>query len=614
MSVVDEIRQRLDIVDVVSGYVPLQKAGRNFKASCPFHSERHASFFVFPERQSWHCFGACGTGGDIFSFVMRKEGLDFGQALRLLAEKAGVSLSTPMSQSIDDERRQKLFRINEAAAGYYHHLLFKASTSKAARDYIAQRGLSTQIVEKFQLGFSPDSWEALKTYLLSNGYEETELITAGLITGRDDGRSYDRFRNRLMFPIRDAQGSVIGFGARALDDSLPKYLNSPQTPVFDKSSSLYGIDQAKKAIRQNNLAIIVEGYMDVLTAHQYGSEDVVASMGTSLTEKQLVMLKGLTRNLVLALDADAAGEEATLRSAETVGQVLSDKVIPVPMWSGVVRYENVLDTQVKVIALPRGKDPDEVIREDPSLWRQLIVGALPLVDFAFNIVATNINLNSVEDKSSVADKLLPLISEIKDPIRQSHYIQKLARLLRVDEHDLRDILKRIRGATGKQKSNKKTGGGIPKIPASFLSSPVEEYCLALLLQYPGLKSEATQISPDYFERSENRELFLQWYRASDSNFVEDNLDSSLNEYSGQLMAKAFPPSLRESEKERRKVLNSCILRLREKLIRNLEAKKGELLALEAEAGGKMADVAKLEEQGTENSIQLKEIFSKQRGY
>ena len=235
MSVIDEVKQRLDIVELVSEYVSLQKSGRNFKALCPFHAEKHPSFFVFPERQSWHCFGACGTGGDIFSFTMKKEGLDFGQALRLLAEKAGVTLVAPSSveKGAEAEKRDRLFRIHEAAAEYYHYLLLNASAGKTARDYIAQRGLSSQTIKNFQLGFSPEGWEALEQYLVGKGYEEAELVAAGLVLERDGGGSYDRFRNRLMFPIRDVQGNVLGFGARALDESLPKYLNSPQTLIFD---------------------------------------------------------------------------------------------------------------------------------------------------------------------------------------------------------------------------------------------------------------------------------------------------------------------------------------------------------------------------------------------
>src|SRR4030042_1111967 len=377
MSVIDDVKQRLDIVHVVSEYTELQKSGRNYKASCPFHSEKTPSFFVFPERQSWHCFGACGTGGDVFSFIMKKEGVDFGQALQLLANKAGVPLVAPTTpeRQTQNKERERLFEINEATAEYYHHVLQSSSKGETARGYVAQRGLSAETTANFQLGFAPEGWDTLKQYLKGKGYGEAELLAAGLLVEKDDRNNYDRFRNRLIFPIRNIQGKVIGFGGRALDDSLPKYLNSPQTPVFDKSSSLYGIDRAKTAIRQNDLAIITEGYMDVLTAHQYGYTNVVASMGTAMTDKQLTILKGLTRNLILALDADAAGEEAVSRSGEMV-----DKMLPVPPeFYGWVKYEDAHNAEVKILILPQGKDPDEVIMGNASQWQKLITDAKPRV-------------------------------------------------------------------------------------------------------------------------------------------------------------------------------------------------------------------------------------------
>jgi DNA primase len=288
MSVITEVKQRLDIVELVSEYVTLQKAGRNFKALCPFHSEKHPSFFVFPAQQSWHCFGACGTGGDIFSFIMKKEGIDFGQALRLLAQRGGITLG-PLEApgKAVDEKKERLFQINEAATEYYHHLLSSTKAGEAARSYLARRKVMPETIKEFRLGFSPDAWETIKDYLLGKGYTEKELVEAGLIIEKEEGGSYDRFRNRLVFPICDIQGRVTGFGARVLDDSLPKYINSSQTSIFDKSSSLYGVDRAKSAIRKENLAIIVEGYTDVLTAHQHSWQNVVGSMGTSLTGKQV---------------------------------------------------------------------------------------------------------------------------------------------------------------------------------------------------------------------------------------------------------------------------------------------------------------------------------------
>ena len=238
MSVIDEVKQRLDIVEVVSESVPgLKKAGRNFKAPCPFHTERTPSFFVFPDRQSWHCFGACGTGGDVFSFVMSKEGVDFGEALRILARRAGVTIASP--QRVEGQKEEQRLRdINEAASEYFHGLLLHSRAGQLAQSYLAQRGISAKTIDDFQLGLSPDGWEVLREQLTGRGYGEDEVLAAGLLVEKEQGRVYDRFRQRLMFPIRGADGKVLGFGGRALDDSLPKYINSPVTPVFDKSSTL----------------------------------------------------------------------------------------------------------------------------------------------------------------------------------------------------------------------------------------------------------------------------------------------------------------------------------------------------------------------------------------
>ena len=613
MSVINEIKEKLDIVEVVSDYVPLQKAGRNFKASCPFHTEKHASFFVFPERQSWHCFGACATGGDIFSFVMKKENIDFGQALRLLAERASVSLPVLVQQTaVEDKESEKLLQINEAAAEYYHHLLLNTSTGKMAMDYITGRGLLLNTVKDFELGFSPNTWEAIRQYLMGKGYVETELKAAGLVTEGNEGSVHDRFRNRLMFPIRNARGRVTGFGARALDESMPKYLNSPQTLVFDKGNSLYGIDRARDAIRRKGLVVIVEGYMDVLMAHQNGWESVIASMGTSLTEKQITIVKKLTRNLVLALDADFAGEEATLRSVEVMSQVLDKKVVPVPTWRGFVRYENVLDAEIRVISLPQGKDPDDVIRENPALWAQLVEEALPLVDFAINVVAAKADLASARDRSLAVDKLSPLISEIKDPVRRSHYLQKLAGLLKIDERVLIDALRGFQTDRRKQMVSSKAQRPVSEGSVPLVANPLEEYCLALLLQYPEFEAESDGLSLDYFERSENREILSRWQQSADLDSVKAGLDVALQEHLEHLLARVFAPGIREIEGERRKTLDACILRLRENWLRSLEAKKEELF-VGVDEGGVTAQLAKLDEQGKEVSIQLKDVFDRQRG-
>ena len=588
MSVITEVKQRLDILELVSEYVTLQKAGRNFKALCPFHSEKHPSFFVFPAQQSWHCFGACGTGGDIFSFIMKKEGVDFGQALRLLAQRVGVTFSPREAASkVEDEKKERLFKINEAATEYYHHLLLSTKVGEAARNYLARRKVMPETIKDFRLGFSPDAWETIKNYLLGKGYTEKELVEVGLIIEKEEGGSYDRFRNRLMFPICDIQGRVTGFGARVLDDSLPKYINSPQTSIFDKSSILYGLDRAKSAVRKRNLVIIVEGYTDVVTAHQHGWQNVVGSMGTSLTEKQVEGIRRLTNNITLALDADLAGEEATLRG------------------KAILAYSN---AEANVILLPPGKDPDEVIREDPALWQKLVEQAMPILDFAFQSVVSKVDINKAKDKSLAVQKLLPSIYEIKDPVQQSHYLKKLARELKIEESAIKAALWESKAGRKRPQLSKPTEQS--RLARQLVSSRIEEHCLALLLQFPELRPLARELSPEHFESTENREVFVKWQHSSDISDLESKLDTSLLEHLYYLVNENFPPAIRENERTRHRDLANCILRLQEKLFRKLEIEKEATLEIEREKGGISSELSKLEEQGINSGQQLQDVFVK----
>jgi DNA primase len=579
MSVIDEVKQKTDIVEVIGQYTSLKKAGRNLTALCPFHSEKRPSFFVYPEQQSWHCFGACSTGGDVFSFIMKKENADFGEALRLLAQTAGVTIPSRSETDSRKDERERLYQANEVAAQYFHNSLLNAPAGKKARSYLASRGFSLETIAGFHLGFSLNSWEALKQYLLEKDYTGSELLEAGLIVAMEDGKTHDRFRNRLMFPISDARGRTIGFGARVLDDSLPKYLNSPQTPVFDKSGNLYGLHLAAPAIRQQNQAVIVEGYMDVITAHQNGFTNVVASMGTSVTEKQVSALKRLTRNIILALDADAAGEEAMLRS---------------------VGYENTIEAEVKVIILPEGRDPDDVIKEDAEAWQHLLEEASPVIDYTFNMVTSKLDMTAPKDKSFSVERLGPIVLEIKDLVRQAHYKQKLARLAGVTERTLEATLNRIKPTRRAKELNQEV---VARAVQPLLSRPTEDYCLALLLLHPELKSRSQSLLPEYFENSENREIFLAWQQAENLQSLKDKLDTAIWEHFDALINKKILDSRIEER------YNKSVLRLREEFLKSLERKKGAVLTQEAEAGGTAAELAKLEEQGIEISVQLGEIFT-----
>lgn len=581
MSVVDEIKERLDIVDVVSGYVPLRKAGRNYKGLCPFHTEKTPSFIVFPEGQNWHCFGACGSGGDVFTFIMKIENMEFAEALRFLARRAGVELRPRTeAQVAEDKQKERLREINEAAARYFHNLLLNSSEGQIARSYLTKREINQETINRFQLGYALDDWQALSDHLRGRGYKRDDILAAGLIVEREDKSGhYDRFRGRLMIPIRDIRGYAIGFGARALDDSQPKYLNSPQTPLFDKGSVLYGLDLAKEAIRDEGLAVIAEGYMDVLTAHQNGFKNVVASMGTALTEAQLRLLKRLTKSFVLALDADVAGSEATLRGLEVAKEALDRRLVPVPTWRGLIRYEHRLDADIRIAVLPQGKDPDEIIRENAEEWAKLVREALPVVDYYFSMVTTGLDLDSPKDKSAAVRQLLPVIQESGDKVEQTHYLQKLARLVRIDE---RVLLREM----GRRASRVSEGEKGPPSPLPSSASKLEEYCLILLLREPDLlwplddlmaSIASDPLRDEDFSRVEDREIFAslrRWANGEhefDLDAFRSALDTNLHErfdLLAQLLAETtFPP-----EDELEDDVAKCVLRLRERRLRNQSEK------------------------------------------
>ncbi len=602
MGVIDEVKQRLDIVDVVSDYVTLHKSGRNFKALCPFHTEKTPSFFVFPERQSWRCFGSCASGGDIFAFVMKKEGIDFGEALRLLAQRAGVTLAPKGKERAEEGER--FYHINEAAALYYHNLLLKAKGAEIARSHLERRGVSAEMVQVFQLGFSPDSWDALLKHLVNGGYGEDELLAAGLVMEREGGGRRDLFRNRLIFPIRNEQGRVVGFGGRALDETLLKYLNSPQTAVFDKSGVLYGLDRAKGAIRGQGLAIIVEGYMDVIAAHQFGMTNVVASMGTSVTPRQIDLIRRLAANLTLALDADAAGDGATLRGLEIARKAFSQRLTSMSDWLG---GTSKLRGGLKITLLPRGKDPDEVLRESPEEWQRLVEEALPLADYFFEAVTSRLDLTREEDRALAAERLLPFISEMEDGVERELYLKRLAGLVGVDEKTLQTRAAELRPTKGERA---KRVVSLP--PSQLLRHPVEEYCLSLLLQHPQLRAIGEQFSAEDFEGTENRELFLAWRDSPDEETLRQILDVNLREHFESLMNRELPPA---SERELETALVDHLRRLREERLRRLKVVEGVLIS-EAESEGDKnvikEQVETLLQSGLEVTAQLKRLFEKEK--
>lgn len=446
MTAVDDIKSRLDVVDYISQTVKLRRTGKNYIGFCPFHpNSRTPAFVVFPDSGTWRCFGQCNEGGDIFKFVMKKEGWDFPQTLQYLAQRTGVVLEPLTPQKKEHEDKLDTLRgILEQAVVFYRHHLSQTPAGKPALDYLHKRGLTDETIESFGLGYAPDSWDALLNHFTAKGISPDDLLEVGLVTERgESGGFYDRFRNRILFPIQDANGRMAGFGARILDpNDVPKFLNSPQTTLFDKGRLLYGMDKARKAIRASNQAVIVEGYLDVILLHQAGFTNTVSPMGTALTEDQLRMLKKFSRQIVLALDADAAGEKATLRGLEVARQAL-DRTAEISSDAsgifdarGLVRTEARLQADLRVTTIPEGMDPDEVVLRNPEEWSDILAKAQPIVVHVMDALAANRNLDDAKTKADIASEILPLIEDVPNPIERDTYRQRLARLLRIDESTL----------------------------------------------------------------------------------------------------------------------------------------------------------------------------------
>ena len=430
MSVTDEIKARIDIVAYVQQYVPLKKAGNTWKACCPFHAERTPSFVVNPDRQSWRCYGACAEGGDIFNFAQKFHGWSFTEALEELGKQAGVEVrqQTP-EQRAQYERLDTLRGLMQAAADGYHHALVNPQDAGAtsALQYVHEkRGLNDTTIQGFGIGYAMPGWQNMLEHLQMLGYTQDQIIEVGLAVKNENGRVYDRFRNRLMIPIRDERGRVIGFGARALDpDDNPKYLNSPQTTLFDKSRTLFALDAAKSAIRDTETAVIVEGYMDAIQAYQAGFHNVVAQMGTAMTETQVRALAKLAKKLVLALDSDAAGQSATRRSLEVARQTLQ------------ADYGGKLSLDMRILSIPGAKDPDDLIREAPESWAALVATAVPVAEYVIQQETSALPEHAtVQERQAAARRVLPLLLASEDNLYRKDNLQKLALKLRIGEADL----------------------------------------------------------------------------------------------------------------------------------------------------------------------------------
>ncbi len=553
MSAIDEVKSRVDIVDLIGESVSLQKAGRNFRALCPFHQEKTPSFHVSPDRQTWHCFGACGTGGDIFSFIMTQQDIEFGEALRQLADRGGVTLPDRRDPK-ETDRDERLLQANEAAAAYYHNALLHSEDGAGARDYLVERGLDGATIEAFQLGMSPDTWESLRTHLTERGFTPDELLAAGLLVESERG-GYDRFRGRLMFPIRDQRGRVVGFGARAMavdgeeTTGAPgaKYINTPQTSLFDKSGILYALDRAKDAIRREKSVIVVEGYMDVIAAHQHGITNVIASMGTALTERQIKELERFRSKILLAMDADSAGIEATLRALQEAGNAGAMRAGPAVVHPAELGDEEFSSraiewtrdalkrASVNFFVIPLlGKDPDEMIRADRAAWDNAVASAKPFTDHIFDTVAGRKDLTQPRERSELMAELIPVVRLIEEPIFRAHYEQRLARLAQIDEDVLRGELRKPLARPSRR------GQAAPSQAPPARREPAEEFLLALLLRHPDLRPEAKSIAQEVFLLSEHRAIFHAWLDTSDVESVREALPEDLAPHLERVLGRELP--------------------------------------------------------------------------
>ncbi len=574
-----EIKSKLPVIDVVGETVALKRAGSAYKGLCPFHAEKTPSFIVSPDRESWRCFG-CGEGGDIFTFLMRRDGIDFREALSRLAEKAGVELSAQTAK--EDRYRKRLRDALEAAIAWYREVLLRTPQAEKARAYLEERGLTSETLEHFSIGYALTNWGALTSRLISRGFKDEELISAGLASPSNRGGVIDKFRGRIIIPIRDASGRAVGLGGRIMPGAEgPKYLNSPAGPLFDKSHILYGLDLAKATIRREKLTVIVEGYTDVMAAHQAGFTNVVASLGTALTKGQVEQALKYADEVALAYDVDLAGETATQRG-------LLEELVPVA-------------DKFRVIRIPAEKDPDEFVRNDPEGWRRAVAERTELMEYWIQQVTTTVDIQSVGGRREVTSVILPIIKRFNSPVEQSLYLQRLGRLVNVDEKVLREALAREPVRRAARAAPVPVGPGIA--PANPLGpDPLEREALGLLLRYPALIAELTPEEPLPFHDAAATALIVAWKaRVSEGPATAADLETFVGgldpataglarELLGYLAANGNSTPLEPGEA--RNELRTCLLRLQKGRVAE-DMHDAQLLLVEAQREGDQEQVQAL---------------------
>lgn len=539
-KILEDILGRVDIVELISGHLQLKKAGRNFKANCPFHHEKTASFMVSPQRQIYHCFG-CGESGNAFKFLMRHERMEFPEAVELLAKKTGINL--PKSDSPQVARQaslsSQLYKINELAAGFYENNLGPAN-SPAAWNYLINRGINLQTIKEFRLGLSGNSWDGLINFLRNKNVPLSLLESAGLILPKESGGYYDRFRNRIVFPVFDIHSHVIGFGARVTDSSLPKYINSPETPVYTKGRNLFGLNLSKDFIRDCDCAVIVEGYLDFIMPYQEGLKNIVASQGTALTLEQIKLLKRYTHNVVMVYDGDTAGQLATLRSI--------DLLIEEGM-------------NVKVASLPKDQDPDVIVRlEGINSLKAKIENAASFFDYKLDVLKDRFNVKEAHSKSQIASEMLLTINKFDNAILRGEYVKKLSEELKISEQHILEELNKL----------KVSALGVNSGPLTVQRkhseiNPAEKLLIRFMIEEKELINRIMQeLSPSDFQDSRTakivqvmHDLVLQGKNIEPSILMNYFTEDEANQLVCETM---FMPAILEDEKE--KAISDCIARIK----------------------------------------------------
>jgi DNA primase len=481
VTATEEIKARIDAAELIGETVKLRRSGKNYTGFCPFHQNVNTpSFAVFPESGTWRCFGACNEGGDIFRFVMKKEGVDFSEALRRLAARAGVELhQRTAEESQTEERYTRLRGLLDLAVTYFRNVLVSSTAGEAVRMYLHGRGLADGTLESFQIGLAPEGWDAGQSFFHGKGFTDEELLEAGLLSQNTSGGYRDRFRNRIMIPIRDGSGRMCGFGARIVSpQDQPKFINSAQSPLFEKGRLLFGLDRASRAIRTTGEAVVVEGYFDAVAAHQAGFENVVSPMGTAITEAQLRLLKRHTQRVIMALDPDTAGESATLRGLELARDAFDREGEAAFNARGLLRFESRLRADLRVAQLPPGKDPDEVVLANPEDWKRRIAEAQPVVLHVLRVLTEGHDLNDPKIKADIAARINPLIEDVADRVERDAYRQQVARTLRIDERSLAGQVARPQARRTKQRPAETRSAP----PSGALSR--EAYDIGLLMARP----------------------------------------------------------------------------------------------------------------------------------